>query len=62
MPKVHSFHIVMADGTERNVKAGEARRDNGALVLIREGSTDEKVVVAAGAWTYYELEAQDDRG
>jgi hypothetical protein len=62
MPKVHSFHVVMADGKERNVKAGEARRDDGALVFVRENSTDEKVVIAAGQWTYYEVEAQDDRG
>ena len=62
MPNVHSFHVVMTDGTERNVTAGEARRDQGALVFVREGSTDETVVIAAGAWLYYEIEARDDRG
>ena len=60
--RIHSFHVVMADGTERNVTAGEAQRDHGALVFVRENSTDEKVVIAAGAWKYYEVEAQDDRG
>ncbi len=62
MPSLHSFHVVMIDGEERDVTAGEATRDEGALVFKREGSTEEKVVIAAGQWKYYETESQDDRG
>ena len=60
--RIHSFHVVLTDGSERDIKAGEARRDEGALVFIREGKSDEKVVYAAGQWKYYEVEAQDDKG
>ena len=59
MPQIHSFHVVMTDGSERNITAGEARRDNGALVFLREDSGDEKCAISAGSWLYYEIAAQD---
>ena len=62
MPQVHNFHVVLTDGSERNIKAGEAKRQNGDLIFVREGSTEEKLVIAAGQWKYCEPEAQDDRG
>ena len=62
MPAVHSFHVVMTDGSERDISAGECTRDQVALIFLRENTGDEKVVIAAGQWKYVEVEAQDDRG
>jgi len=67
---VHSFHVVLANGTERDIKADDARIDtSGALVLYIQRPEPApgqvlllSVAYPAGTWLGCELERKDDRG
>jgi len=56
-----NYHLVMTDGSERNIRAASIEQDEGALVFATEEDTP-KVVIGPGQWKYVELESQDDRG
>jgi len=63
MPKsgsTHSYHVVLANGTERDVKATDANVHDGALMLLNNDGP--VVMYAAGTWSLCELERKDDRG
>jgi len=56
-----NFHIVLKDGTERNVRAREIRESaTGALHLENEKET--QVIYAPGEWKMAETEQKDDKG
>jgi hypothetical protein len=57
---MRNYHVILEDGTERNVRADDFDIDDGMLVFQR---SDEKVIVYNdGQWKMVELESQDDRG
>lgn len=59
----HRYHLVLADGSERDVTGTDARVvDGGALEIRNSDRGGEQVLYAAGAWRLCELERQDDRG
>ena len=58
---LHDYHIVLSNGEERNVKGAGAYLHDGAL-LFKTHQGAHAVCYAAGQWTMYELERQDDRG
>ena len=58
--KVHSYHVVLTNGSERNVMGSEATVRDGALII--SGSSSEAVIYAAGQWIMCELERKDDKG
>jgi hypothetical protein len=58
--KVHKYHIVLANGTERDVVGSEANVRDGCLIV--QGTTDNSVIYAAGQWHMCELERKDDKG
>ena len=58
----HSFHVILANGEERDVKGTDARVIDGALEIRNNDRGGEQVIYAPGAWTLCELERQDDKG
>jgi len=56
-----NYHVVMMDGSERNIRAATVSQDEGVLVFATE-EDQPKVAIAPGQWKYVELESQDDRG
>ena len=57
---MRNYHVVLADGSERNVKAKDLEVRDGVLTFSNE---DEIVCVyASGAWTMVEVERLDDKG
>lgn len=59
--ELRNYHVVQADGQERNVRAQDVDvRPNGELVF----SNGQELVVmyGSGEWKYVEVERQDDRG
>lgn len=62
-----SFHILLTDNSERDVKGADLRVDSvGSLLVVAEGATSDKgpysVIYAPGTWTMAELERKDDTG
>lgn len=57
----HSFHVVLADGTERDIKGDDLSVDAGCL-LVRNHEGHAAVIYAPGTWKAAELERRDDRG
>jgi hypothetical protein len=57
---LQSFHIVLADGTERDVK-GSALQIIGSGALVIENPDAGAVAYAPGTWKLCELERKDDR-
>jgi hypothetical protein len=56
-----NFHLVLVDGSERNVRAREVSVDDtGALHLSNEKET--QVIYAPGQWKMVEVEQKDDKG
>lgn len=58
-----NYHLVVAEGVERNVVADAVKVDDtGALVFLSGGTRNHEVVVAyaAGCWMYVEVERKDD--
>jgi len=63
MPKagsLHSYHVVLAHGMERDVKAHDANVHDGALLLLNN-ERGAVVMYAAGQWAMAELERKDDK-
>lgn len=58
---LHSWHLVLTNGEERDVKGVAANIEQGWLV-IRNAQGAHVVGYAPGQVTRYELERQDDRG
>jgi hypothetical protein len=61
MATVRKFHVVLEDGSERDVTGKDAKVRDGALV-ISGGNSEEAVIYAAGKWVMCELERKDDKG
>jgi hypothetical protein len=61
MPKVRKYHIVLANGSERDITGSEAIVRDGALIIKSSGADEEGVIYAAGQWTMCELERKDDK-
>lgn len=55
----NSFHIVLRDGTERDVKGLDAKVQDGALV-IRGANKQDTVLYAEGVWSMCEVERKDE--
>lgn len=59
MGELRNYHVVLADGSERNVNARYCTIDNGVLTF-----TNEELVLAyaSGEWKSVEVERLDDKG
>jgi hypothetical protein len=58
---MRNYHVILTDGSERNVRADLATVDaTGSLVF--ENGTERIMVYAPGTWTMCELERKDDTG
>lgn len=58
----NSFHLVLQDGTERDITAAlQTVEANGALVYRNKGG-EALVIYAAGFWNASEVERKDDKG
>jgi hypothetical protein len=57
---LRKFHVVLANGEERDVTGKDAKVRDGALVI--SNNSEESVIYAAGQWVMCELERKDDRG
>lgn len=58
---LHSWHVILKDGTEEDKKGIEFRvGEAGALVINNERDLD-VIAYAPGTWTRVELERLDDR-
>jgi hypothetical protein len=60
--RVHKFHLVLADGSERDITGTDARIVDGGLEVRNADPNGELVLYAPNAWTLCELEIMDDRG
>jgi len=60
MTEFRNYHIILMDGTERNIRAKSVEvKSNGTLVF----SNSELVVAySAGNWKMVETEQKDDKG
>jgi hypothetical protein len=60
-PDLNSYHVVLSNGSERDVKADQLSIENGVLTFSR---SDGELVVAyaEGSWVAVELERRDDKG
>ena len=60
-PDLNDYHVILADGTERNVKADKVSTENDTLTFSRK---DDELLVsyAPGTWKMVELERRDDKG
>ena len=59
---MRNYHIVLNDGTERNVKASELQIEiNGALWFINDAG-ERFMVYGPATWQLVEVESRDDRG
>jgi hypothetical protein len=66
---MRNYHVLLANGNERNIWAKGIEVDNGALLFISEPSTEgtetEGAIVVAyapGTWVGVETEQKDDKG
>ena len=59
---VHSYHLKLASGEERDVKGAAVNIEGPGWVVIRNAQGAHVVGYAPGQVTMYELERQDDRG
>ena len=57
---MHKYHVILADGTERDIIASEIILDNGSLVF-RSDYGDPTVVYAPDTWVMVEVERKDDK-
>jgi len=58
---IHSYHVILTTGDERDIKGAAVELHGGALV-IRNAQGAHVVTYAPGQWTMCELERSDDRG
>jgi hypothetical protein len=58
---MRNFHVKLADGSERNIKADDFSVDHNGILSFQNG--EERVVIYnANQWTMVEVERLDDRG
>ena len=57
---MHKYHVVLVDGTERDITAAELILDNGAIIF-RSDYGEPTVVYAPDTWVMVELERKDDK-
>jgi|KBSMisStaDraftv2_1062788.scaffolds.fasta_scaffold00662_12 hypothetical protein len=57
---LHSYHLVLADGSERDVKGHDINAHDGALIVLNN-ERGAVVMYAAGQWRMAELERKDDK-
>ena len=57
----HKYHVVLSDGTERDVPGRDVHTHDGALI-IDNAAGEAAVLYAPGQWMLCELERRDDRG
>ncbi|HET9253887.1 MAG TPA: hypothetical protein VFO16_01635 [Pseudonocardiaceae bacterium] len=55
---VRSYHVVLADGSERDVKAIDVKVDQGVLLFINAAG-ELAVAYGHGQWSLVELETRD---
>jgi hypothetical protein len=60
VPDLRNYHVVLHDGTERNVRAKEVDIDEGVLSFTN--GTQLQVAYAPGMWRMVETEQKDDKG
>jgi hypothetical protein len=60
VPELRNYHVVLHDGTERNVRAKDVSIDEGVLSFTN--GTQLQVAYAAGMWRVVETEQKDDKG
>ena len=60
-PDLNSYHVVLANGSERDIKADHIKVEDGTLLFYR---TDDEILVvyAPETWIGVELERMDDKG
>lgn len=56
----NSFHVVMTNGSERDVKGTDFKVTEGSLV-IRGVAKQDVVAYAPGVWAMIEVERKDDK-
>jgi hypothetical protein len=56
---MRNYHVILADKTERNIRATDVQVHDGVLMLLNDAEVI--VVYAADAWTMLEVERKDDR-
>ena len=62
---MRKFHVVLTDGTERDVNAAWYDIEDGALNFYNStepGRVDTVLTYADGTWRYVEIERLDDKG
>ena len=61
MQDLNSYHVVLANGSERDIKADHIAITEGSLFFFR---TDDEILVAYApdTWIAVELERMDDKG
>ena len=59
---IHSWHLTLSDGRERDVKGVAREVDHCGSLSIRSAQGAYVVTYAPGQWHECELERQDDRG
>jgi hypothetical protein len=57
---MRNYHVVLEDGTERNIRAEDHELRDRVLSFTR--GDEEVVVYNQNAWKLVEVESQDDRG
>lgn len=58
----HSFHVVLPNGVERDIKADDAKLTEGNVLIFFNDKDKLKVAYNCNEWKYVETEAMDDRG
>jgi len=62
---MRNYHLVLEDGTERNIRAEHLRVVDGVLEFkngTQEQGFELVCAYAAGTWKYVEVERLDDKG
>lgn len=59
MADLRDYHVVLSDGTERNVRAKSVEAENEGTLVFMNGS-ELVLAYAPTTWRYVELELKDD--
>jgi len=62
MADKHSYHVILANGSERDVKADDYTIDENGTLFFLNDKSKKVVTYSASAWAMVELEIRDDRG
>lgn len=58
---MNKYHLVLANGSERDITAESVEVENGTLILKGQYSGEPVVIYAPGTWLGCEVERKDDR-